>query len=192
MFPALLVLGTSYRPFSSRLGWMALAGPVIAGVLLTSMPAAAVAARFVSIFDLQETSNQARLQSWSEGFDAIDRFPLLGTGVGNFFSAIGMAGPGAYTHNAFLDVWAKTGPVGLVGFVLLLAWAWWTAARIFVEAREPVLRGLGLAALGTLSWWTVLFVFDDMLYSARSGPVVWLEFGLLVAARRMLSAPEEA
>jgi O-antigen ligase len=162
-----------------------LIGLLVVGGLLASLPTATVASRFYSIFDLNERSNMERLLTWREGVDIVERYPILGTGVGNFFSGIGAPGPGAYSHNAYLDVWAETGPVGLIGFLLLLGWAWWSAARVFIDAREPILRGFGLAALGTLSWLTVLFVFDDMLYSARSGPAIWLEFGLLVAARRI-------
>jgi O-antigen ligase len=186
MFPTLLILGASERSVSLRLAGLALIGALILTLLIASLPAAYITSRFLSIFDLTETSTVARFATWREGVDAVERFPFLGTGVGNFFTAISAPGPGAYTHNAYLDVWAETGPVGLIGFLLLLVWAWRSAARIFVEAREPILRGFGLAALGSLSWLCVLFVFDDMLYSARSGPAIWLELGLLVAARRML------
>jgi O-antigen ligase len=186
--PVMLILGASYRPFSVRLGWIALVGLVCLWVLLAALPTTMIPSRFFSIFNLAERSNAERLETWRKGVDAVEEFPILGTGVGNFFTAIG-AGPGAYTHNAYLDVWAETGPLGLIGFLLLLVWAWVTAARVFVEAREPRLRGFGLAALGTLGWLTALFIFDDMLYSARSGPAIWLMLGLLVAARRMLLEP---
>jgi O-antigen ligase len=153
------------------------------------MPESALAQRLFSILDLKERSNIERLTAWSNGLEVIERFPILGAGVGNFFAVLGRE-TGFYAHNAYLNVWAETGPVGLLGLLLLLGWAWWTAGWIFVQAHDVTLRAFGLAALGTMSWLTVLFVFDDAIYSPRSGPSLWLELGLLVACRRMLLQKE--
>jgi O-antigen ligase len=185
MVVTLLVLGTRYRPFSARLGWTILAMALLLGLLIAAAPESTMATRLFSILDLKERSNLERLEAWSDGLYVVEHYPVLGTGVGNFFTALDRE-TGFYAHNAYLNVWAETGPLGILGLLLILAWGWWTAARVFSDARENTLRTFGLAALGTMSWLTVLFVFDDAIYSPRSGPSLWLELGLLVAARRML------
>src|SRR5205085_6863381 len=123
---------------------------------------ATLTSRLRSIADPSQSSNQERLETWRFGLSAVERYPVLGTGVGNFFSAIGDNRHSGYAHDAYLDVWAETGPAGLIGLLLLLGSAWGIAGRIYQEAREPILRTFGLAALGTLGWLTILFVFDDM------------------------------
>jgi O-antigen ligase len=185
MVMTLLVVGTRFRPFSARLGWAVLIGALVIGMLVAAAPESTLATRLFSIIDRKERSNLERLEAWSDGLYVVEHYPVLGTGVGNFFTALDRE-TGFYAHNAYLNVWAETGPLGIIGLLLLLGWAWWSAARIFAEARDPTLRIFGLASLGTMSWLTVLFIFDDAIYSPRSGPSFWLELGLLVAARRML------
>jgi O-antigen ligase len=96
-----------------------------------------------------------RMGVWAELFQVLRRYPL-GVGPGNFYMVSGTVSGTYYTaHDEYLGMLAERGPIGLIGWLSLLASVWLLIRRVSrqmpegfrVFAREPL---YGLAAAITL------------------------------------------
>jgi O-antigen ligase len=95
--------------------------------------------------DYNVTDSEGRLQIWTRGLGYMASHPVLGIGLNNFETAEGVLsgkinqGYGIrYTaaHNAFVQIGAELGLVGLVAFVVAL----WSAARGCLRVLRAALR----------------------------------------------------
>lgn len=113
---------------SGRLGRavLALGACVLAFLLLAP---AHVLERLSTIGDTQESSANARLIAWSTALRMIGDNPVLGVGLRNFqprfpeYSVIPL-GPSSQTyvaHNSYLQIWAESGSMAFLVYLLLLA-----------------------------------------------------------------------
>jgi len=79
--------------------------------------------RFISSFNLQEGSNNGRIEMWQVALQTIYQHPITGLGLGGFAnridSSLGFRNP-IYAHNLFLDFGAETGTLNLVILLLLV------------------------------------------------------------------------
>lgn len=166
------------------IGSMAGALLVVAGSIQRDGPLGAVANRFQSILDPRDTSNQERFATWRSAFGLAEERPVLGAGLANYGVAVGDR-RGAYSHNTYLDVLVEIGPLGLLGLLLLLGWAFSAAARIARGARDGEVRAFGMGAAGAIVAIAVIFFFDDAFFFPRAGQAFWLLLGLIVAAERL-------
>lgn len=113
---------------SGRLGRAVLA-LVASGVAFLLFAPAHVLERLSTIGDTQESSANARLIAWSTALRMIGDNPLLGVGLRNFqprfpeYSVIPL-GPSSQTyvaHNSYLQIWAESGSLAFLVYLLLLA-----------------------------------------------------------------------
>jgi O-antigen ligase len=120
---ALIVSALVILPLVSR----AAAKKLIAGVLLllclfVLVPHNPVAGRFISSFDIQEGSNQARVSNWQQALGIISAHPF-GVGIGMYSLAVD---PSAnyrepiYAHNLYLDIAGELGIFTAIIFITLL------------------------------------------------------------------------
>lgn len=152
----------SVRPVERRDRRFAIRGAiaVTAGALLVATAATFLAARQSSTLPqtpaeaLQETFDwsrpldsvlKGRLKIWKAAMDFGREEPMVGIGIGQFPRRYG-AYPGAdgpeNTHNFFLQVFAETGVLGLIGLCVLLA-AIAAACRLGARDRTPQQHSLG-------------------------------------------------
>jgi len=113
-----------------------------AGVFLLLAPES-VLERLSSIGDTKESSANARLTAWATAFRMIGDNPLLGVGLRNFqpryaeYSVVPLP-PGGTTyvaHNSYLQIWAESGSLAFVVYLLLLASVFATCRRIATMGR---------------------------------------------------------
>jgi O-antigen ligase len=175
------------RTLARRLGFFLSLGLVVGttglvwGSVQREGPLGAVVDRLRSIGDSSDTSNRDRLQTWAQALVIAEEHPILGTGLGNFGSATGER-RGTYSHNTYLDFLVEVGPLGLLGLLLLLAWAGTSARRLARAGPTPELRAFGLGAFGSVIALAVIFFFDDAFFFPRAGQAFWLLLGLIAAA----------
>jgi O-antigen ligase len=183
---------TAAGRISRRLGFFLAAGgivlmPVLAvGSVQSEGPLAAVVERVRSIGDPDDESNRQRFETWALALQVAEERPLLGTGLGNYGIAMSER-PGAYSHSTYLDILVETGPLGLLGLLILMAWAASEGRRVACGAARPRLQAFGLGAFGSLIALAVIFGFDDAFYFPRAGQAFWLLLGLVAAAARLTS-----
>src|SRR5262249_58788394 len=150
---------------------------------------AAVVDRLRSIGDRSDESNMARFDTWLSALALAEEHPIVGAGLGNYATAVGDL-HGTYSHSTYLDVLAETGPVGLLGLMLLLAWAAAGAWQVACQARRPELQAFGLGALGSVVALAAIFFFDDAFYFPRAGQAFWLLLGLLAAGSSTMASTD--
>jgi O-antigen ligase len=151
---------------------------LIAGSLQREGLAAAVVDRLRSIGDRSDASNAARFDTWLQALALAEEHPVVGAGLGNY-ATVAEDRRGAYSHNTYLDVLVETGPLALLGLLLLLARAAAGAWQVAALARRPELQAFGLGALGSVVAVAVIFIFDDAFYFPRAGQAFWLLLGLI-------------
>lgn len=180
---------TGGRMLSRRVGLLlAVAGlsattALVAGSLQREGPLAAVVDRLRSFGDPGDVSSLARFETWRTALVLAEERPLLGAGLGNYGSAAGER-RGTYSHNTYLDLLVETGPLGLLGLLLLLAWAATGAWHVAYRGQTPELRAFGLGALGAVAALALIFFFDDAFFFPRAGQAFWLLLGLIAAGAR--------
>lgn len=183
----LFALGASLAPIVAVLGSLRLLPDFITQRL-------GVALTYVGVVDLSTVpvteENFAvieRLAHWLAGYRMFADHPFLGVGAGNYpvayagYALPGWDDPLGHAHNVYLNVMAEVGLVGLVSFLVFLAWATYTAASL---AR----RGTGLesrlawGALGGLVALSVFNVFDSLFVHGMTA-LVGLLLGLPKGSR---------
>jgi O-antigen ligase len=129
-----------------------------------------------------------RVSLWRDAWPMIWETPWFGKGLGSFqwtFRAYETEMPdipAIYAHNDYLQILAETGIVGLCLVILAFAACWQTARRNLLDA-DPMIRGIGLAAIGALAATAVQEITDFSLYIPGTAALFFLLIGLNERAR---------
>lgn len=136
-----------------------------------------------------------RKKLWSEAFDIIEDFPLIGSGLNTYArvapSYKSFKKGGIYPHNSFLQMTAETGILGLFSFL-------WVLFVFFKYAWGYVNKSGDLLVLALMSGILAFLIqsfFDTNLYSLRLVVLFWFMFGMTIAAIRLgkgIGAPADA
>ncbi len=127
-----------------------------------------------------------RLAHWQAAAGmARDHF-WLGVGLGNYEAAypnyrlINWAAPLGHAHNYYLNLWAETGLLGLLAYLLFWTAVFWENKRLLQTMDAPQ-RGL---VLGLLAAWTALAVHHlvDNLYVNN----IYLHLGVMLGLQQLL------
>ncbi len=156
--------------------------PVLAGLLLVAGPPA-LKSRMLSIFDLRDPSNIARLEYARAGIRIVGERPLFGTGPDTVetvfqdprFGLGDYARGNVHLHNNILQIAAERGLPALLAWLAFLGWAFISLTRAF---RAPGNPGKALAA-GGLAALVVLFVGGLFEYNFGDSEVALLFFLIL-------------
>lgn len=131
-------------------------------------------ARFKASFSLSEGSNVQRIQTWRQAFAVIKSAPFAGVGLGSYGLAVnpeaGYRDP-TYAHNAYLDVWAELGVIGLAAWLILLGGFFMSPFKRLIAIKtgkekvqkKEVLFSLGL--IGSLTAFSVHSFFETAIFS---------------------------
>ena len=120
---------------------------LVLGVLALLFPVLApdsVLERLASINDTGDSSRNARLTAWATALQMISANPLLGVGMRNFqpryreYSVIPVTDDGQtyVAHNSYLQIWAESGSLAFVVYVVLLLSVFVTCARVYRLGRQ--------------------------------------------------------
>jgi len=129
--------------------------------------------RLISSFDLNEGSNQGRIETWKNSIEVVKNNPVLGVGLGGYSLEIK---PSAnyrepiYSHNIYLDIAAETGILNsLIWAGIILA-----AVSSFLKKRKNAddLKYIYIAMAAGLTAFSVHSFFETALFSARVLPLV--------------------
>ena len=121
---------------------------------------------------LQSGDLNQRLNIWSAGWQAFTRAPLLGTGVGTFVKAAGVASVDT-AHNTALSILVGGGLVALFLASVIL----FLAARSALYAQGA----LRIALLASLLVWAV----TSLVATVEESRTTWLLFAVIALAGRL-------
>ncbi|NJM41851.1 MAG: O-antigen ligase family protein [Anaerolineae bacterium] len=129
-------------------------------------------------------SNVERIAHWQVGLDMMRDHPWFGIGFGNYepvyaqYRLLYWVNALGHAHNYYINIFAETGVVGFVAYVVL-----WAAifVRTWQKSRARQSTGHWLLAIGLLGAWTHLTVhhFVDNLYVANNFILIGVLLGLL-------------
>jgi len=174
-----------------RLGDVLAAGVIIAaGLLLVARPANSAVAvdQWIGAIPAGDTAID-RLTLYRGGRYLVEETVFTGGGLASFpmrYSTYILDIPVlklTHAHNLYLDVWLEQGLVGilsLVGMIVVLVWFFW---------KRPLHKSIFLSA-ASVSLGTLLLhgLVDDVLYSSRALPLLFVPFALII--RHALVQPQ--
>jgi O-antigen ligase len=118
----------------------------------------------------ERSADTDRIALWRDAWKLVAKYPLFGQGLGTFrwtypaYESVQPDIPAQYAHNDYLQAVAEVGVTGLI----LLLWAygavWRTAIRNLRDSADPLVRGIGIAAIGALTAIALQEITDFGLY----------------------------
>lgn len=203
---AVSVFALSFR-YGRRILLATLIPLAVTAVLVARTAPVSLAYRLGSLFMLRkDLAVQIRLELWQAARDLFLGNPLIGIGIGNFveryppYVATWVRDGYANAHNAFFNIAAEMGIVGLVGICWLLVVSVRAAARNYRYAIDQDTKVLALGVLGAwIAFWVSNlgdFVWVTPHHVGEIG-IMWVFFALtavLEAARKrqLLGAEADA
>lgn len=125
--------------------------------------------------------------------DVLTRFyephPLFGSGIGTTQDFLyGSSGGIGVAHSEYVRLLCEVGSVGLLLFVVAMAWYGWRAAQGATRATDPQLRRYHWAAAGAVACYLVYIATDNGLdYVNQLGIYVFAMLGLSEKAREFVA-----
>src|SRR5271154_5872297 len=136
-----------------------------------------------------EASAQERVNLWQNAETSILSNPIVGTGFATFQFGEHVDNL-KDTHNWYVKVLVETGIVGLIIALLLLQQLIAVPYRLFMNATDPLYRGLGLGLLLALCSSLVANLFGDRwTYLEITAPLWVLAAAAIRAAQFSVSEP---
>lgn len=134
-------------------------------------------------YTLRPEGDSLRWPVWDASWDLIREHPFVGNGIGTFVEQCNrlLSQRFTYAHNCYLQIWAETGVLSLLAFLLFLGTVILRGIKAYLADPDPVLLGLLSGVLGFL----VHSFFDTQFYALRLAYLLWFLLGLLVAATRL-------
>jgi putative inorganic carbon (hco3(-)) transporter len=178
---AAVLLALPRKPAHSVLMLAGIAG-LSAGLWISGLLPASITDRLASAFtdtfsasDVRgvdiTSANYAvveRLAHWQAAFSMAEARPFTGVGLGGYenaypdFRLINWKFPLGHAHNFYLNVFAETGIIGLVGYLVMwggILWLTWRA-RAHPDASA---RGVVIGLFGTWTYFSVHSLTDNLL-----------------------------
>lgn len=124
---------------------------------------------------------------WVEAANMIKDYPIFGCGF-NAYSVVGKEYKifwGGYPHNCFLQIMAETGIVGLSVFLWLLWTLFYKSFKAISKFKSNDLSQICIGALAGLLGFFVHAFGDTTLYSVILSVLMWLYFGIVIAAQKI-------
>jgi putative inorganic carbon (HCO3(-)) transporter len=131
-----------------------------------------------------------RVTLWQDAFRVITENPVVGTGF-DTYEYMGRVGPFRDTHNYYVKVLVETGCVGLFLLLWFLATAGKLSWRVFKQAKDPLLSGLGCAVFATIACVAVVNLFGDRWTYLQVGGFLFVLLGLAARASLLLEEARE-
>jgi len=178
--------------------------------LLVVMLAVAVAIAVPRVPQTERAAFQVRVQQlfqpgaetgrkliYRQAFSAIRSHPVTGMGPLTFGQTVRNTGtlpglePGLeHAHNIVLEGLLSIGPLGLLGFFVLLAASARTCLRIRRTSTQPILTGFAIGTLAALTAFLVSGMFDFILWQVEAMVLLLVLMGTTVALDRANSASQ--
>ena len=175
--------------------WLFIGLFIVGAAVLVAVSPPSVKDRLRGTFDLEQTFNKERLQSYQSAFAIIRDYPFTGIGVYTtdiVYREYKLHHLGKrsfnYIHNIYFEIAIEMGIIGLVAFILIMITALKECWTSFFKASDPRLRGLMIGLWMGLVGSSAHQMFDAILYVGQMGVFFWVILGLIASVSRMSSA----
>lgn len=183
----------------SRGGWISIAfGAVVflffvkKRLLLLSIPAGVVGlyllpasflSRFMTIFNLADSSTSYRFKIWEVTGEVIRDHFLVGVGLGHqpfkyTFETYIRTMPIFHAHNSYIEIFAELGIVGFVLFVLFIVSIFALLIQYGIKSENSYRRIMAAALLASFSGMLLHGMFENIFYMMKITTTFWILLGL--------------
>ena len=146
--------------------------------------------RAKSIFLLQQSTYNERMDVWKGTLKMAKEHPIIGSGINTFFREypkyrIDQREGSGHAHNCYLQILAETGILGLMAFLYLLA-SFFTSVMAFILKNRnnfDFYTGAVLGLLAGASGFLMQSFVDTDLYSLPLAVLFWSSVGFAVSAQ---------
>lgn len=114
-----------------------------------------------------------RLNYWKGAWEVIKAHPLVGVGLGNFNLKMSR-----YAHNAYLQIWAEMGILGLVSFIWII---YAVFKSCYKNLTEFLYKNQITALVAASSVFLIHNFFDFSFFLPEVVYIWWVILGLIVA-----------
>ena len=146
--------------------------------------------RFISIWDLKDSSNMSRINMWNTALGVIKRNWLIGVGFGYVpfriaYSTYASHMQGYYhIHNTYLQILGDR-VLGLAAFIFLIFTLFKYSIKRLIGGKD---RSIKVRAGGLLAWLAgILFIWlvENILYMPKIIITFWILIGLILVLLRI-------
>jgi O-antigen ligase len=154
-----------------------------------------LSSRFQALFHSQgkQESAQDRLNLANAAESMIPQHPLIGWGLGVEFlyyeTGVRKQQEVAYAHNILLDLWLRTGIIGVVLFFAPFGLSIAEGIRVWRRHSDPETAALALALLGILAGLLLTGFLEPLLDEYRLATLFGLSLGMLRATVTQTRVP---
>ena len=147
-------------------------------------------ARFMTIFNMNESSASYRLQIWKVAIRIIKDNFLLGLGLGympfkrtfeRYLSTLGIF----HAHNTFIEIFAEMGVLGFFFFVLFVIAIFVALFRYPIKSEDRYMRTMGAAMVASFSGMLFHGMFENIFYMTKITTTFYLLLGIAFSLARM-------
>ncbi|MGA2775318.1 MAG: O-antigen ligase family protein [Candidatus Omnitrophota bacterium] len=117
-------------------------------------------------------STLMRLRYWQDTLFVICKYPIIGTGLGNFNLTYSR-----FTHNSYLQFWAETGIVSLAAIIWLVATI---TKKGIARAKSIAPEAINLALLTANITFLLHNLIDFTFFLPEVSLIWWIILGLLI------------
>jgi len=161
--------------------------PLLLGYQLLQQGSAARGEFLLERYSLSSDSS-GRTLIWKRALNEIDRYPLLGRGIGASENVIENS-----FHNAYLEVWFNSGLFGLFLFATSQAFFLWRSLTLMREPESIEIRSLGALALGYMVGFVLMCMFESTGAGASNvNLILYLTVGVIVSNRDLAADADHA
>jgi O-antigen ligase len=172
--------------YSGNIGLAVLLNLILVTMLLGAVVGGAQVSRFLdSLFGV--IGNVSRLELYNQVWQLIQDFFWTGAGLETFspmystYLLLIDVPFLAHSHNLFLQIWFEQGILGFLAFVWVLG-----AFFIWVLQRRKRMNHIAMAGLAAVTMLLLHGLVDVPLYFSRVIPLMFVPFGLTIAALQPL------
>jgi O-antigen ligase len=151
-------------------------------------------AHLVATYKLKDLSNAERIYRWVAGMQMVKDYWKTGAGPATFYDQYKSYTVPAFktyvsdnkehstVHNYFLLILIEQGIMGALFFVVLLAFIFWYAQKVYGQANEKLWKVASAAVAAIVAMECTVNFLSDMIETDKVGSVFYLCIAAIVVA----------
>ncbi|MDD7362572.1 MAG: O-antigen ligase family protein [Peptoniphilus sp.] len=150
----------------------------ISGVVIAALPQTIIS-RFMTIFNLRDTSTSYRFKIWEVTGKVIHDHFLIGLGLGHLpfkytFERYIRTMPIYHAHNTFIQIFAEIGLVGFILFLIFIVAIFINLWRYPLKSEDPYMRVMGAAMTASFAGMLFHGMFENIFYMTKITTTFWI------------------
>ena len=163
------------------------------------------AERAISSFDIRGSALRSRFLIWKSTINMIKDKPIFGSGLGTFplnylnYQAdflkrnseyLNFSGKAAEAHNEYLQIWAETGIIGLLSFLVLVVIFYRYAINVIYKIKEIKEKAIVVGLISGVTVTLIHCIFSFPFHIPVVGSAFWFLIGITISSENIFLKKE--